>query len=131
MLWLLIYALAISLYDWRTRRIPNWATLPVFVAGMLARFPGSLDLWLASLILLLAWGSKSMGGGDVKLWLAILWALPAPFSVQALPCMFATFFLTSLLQMGSRVIRKESPTGSAAPAAWRTIPFLLACWHVH
>ncbi len=95
------------------------------------RFPGSFDLWLASLTLLLAWGSKWMGGGDVKLWLAILWTLPTQFSTQALLWMFVTFFLTSLLQMGWRLIRKQTPTGSAAPAAWRTLPFLLACLYVH
>jgi Flp pilus assembly protein protease CpaA len=100
MLWLFVYALAISLYDWRTRCIPNWVTLPILIVGLIAHFPGSLDLWLASLTLLLAWGSKWMGGGDMKLWLAILWALPTQFSAQALPCVFATFFLTSLLQMG-------------------------------
>ncbi len=131
MLWLFIYAFLISLYDWRTHRIPNWATLPIVLAGVLMRFPGSFDLWLASLTLLLAWGSNWMGGGDVKLWLAILWALPAQFSAQTLPWMFATFFLTSLLQMGWRLIRKQMPTGSAAPAAWRTVPFVLICWYVH
>lgn len=131
MLWLFIFALAISLYDRRTRRIPNWATLPILLVGLIAHFPGSLDSWLASLTLLLAWGSKWMGGGDVKLWLAILWALPPVFSAQTLPWMFVTFFLTSLLQMGWRLIRKQTPTGSAAPAAWRTVPFVLICWYVH
>lgn len=131
MLWLFLYAFVISLYDLRTRRTPNWATLSILVAGLIAHFPGSLDLWLATLTLLLAWGSNRMGGGDVKLWLAILWALPTQFATQALAWMFATFFLTSLLQIGWRVIRKQAPTGWAAPAAWRTIPFLLACWHVH
>ncbi len=131
MLWLFIYAFAISLYDLRTHRIPNWVTLPILVAGLIAHVPGGFDLWLASLILLLAWGRKWMGGGDVKLWLAILWALPAQASTHALPWMFTTFFLTSLLQLGWRLMRKQSPTGSPAPAAWRTIPFLLACWYVH
>ncbi len=131
MLWLFIYAFVISLYDWRTHRIPNWATLPILLVGLIAHFPGSLDSWLASLTLLLAWGSKWMGGGDVKLWLAILWALPPVFSAQTLLWMFVTFFLTSLLQMGWRLIRKQTPTGSAAPAAWRTLTFLLACLYVH
>ena len=34
MIWLFIYVLAISLYDLRTRRIPNWYTLPLIIAGM-------------------------------------------------------------------------------------------------
>ncbi len=131
MFWLLIYALAISLYDWRTHRIPNWATLPILVAGLIAHFPGSFDLWLASLTLLLAWGSRWMGGGDVKLWLAVLWALPREWSTQALPIMFMTFFLSSLAQILWRMIRKQPTSHAPTPAAWRTIPFVLACWHVH
>jgi Flp pilus assembly protein protease CpaA len=47
MTWLLIYLLAVSLYNLRTRRIPNWCTLPVIIAGLIAHFPGSIDLWLA------------------------------------------------------------------------------------
>ncbi len=131
MLWLFIYVLAISLYDLRTQRIPNWYTLPLLVAGLIAHFPGSFDLWLASLTLLLAWGSRWMGGGDVKLWLAVLWALPVEFSTQALPLMFIAFFLTSLAQILWRTIRKQSTVHVLTPAAWRTIPFLLACWYVH
>ncbi len=131
MLWLFIYVLAISLYDLRTRRIPNWATLPLLIAGLIAHFPGSLDLWLASLTLLLTWGSRWMGGGDVKLWLVMMWALPADSSTQALPIMFITFFLTSLGQILWRVIRKQSTAYTPTPAAWRTIPFVLACWYVH
>jgi Flp pilus assembly protein protease CpaA len=76
MTWLFIYVLAISLYDLRTRRIPNWYTLPLILAGMIAHFPGSLELWLASLALLSAWASHWVGAGDTKLWIALLWALP-------------------------------------------------------
>jgi Flp pilus assembly protein protease CpaA len=69
MTWLLIFILAVSLYDWRTRRIPNWCTLPVIMAGMIAHFPGSLDLWLACFLLVSAWSGGWMGAGDVKLWM--------------------------------------------------------------
>jgi hypothetical protein len=47
MTWLLIYLLAVSLYDLRTRRIPNWCTFPLIIAGMIAHFPGHMDLWFA------------------------------------------------------------------------------------
>ncbi|MBI5955092.1 MAG: prepilin peptidase [Chloroflexi bacterium] len=40
MIWLLIYVSAISLCDLRTRRIPNWYTLPILLAGFIAHFPG-------------------------------------------------------------------------------------------
>jgi len=80
MTWLFIYVLAISLYALRTRRIPNRYTLPLILAGMVYRFPGHLDVWLASFALLSAWASDWMGAGDVKLWMALLWALPVESS---------------------------------------------------
>ncbi len=131
MLWLFIYVLAISLYDLRTRRIPNWYTLPLLIVGLIAHLPGCFDLWLACLTLLLAWASGWMSAGDAKLWLAVLWALPSESSTQALPIMFITFFLTSLLQIIWRWNRKQSTANSPTPAAWRTIPFVIACWYVH
>ena len=131
MIWLLIYALAISLYDLRTRRVPNWYTLPLIAAGITSHFPGHLDLWLASFALLSAWASDLMGAGDAKLWMALLWALPVDATSQSLPFMFISFFITSLAQTLWRMARKQSPTNSLTPAAWRTIPFILMCWYVH
>ena len=131
MIWLFIYVLAISLYDLRTRRIPNWHTFPLIIAGVAAHFPDHFDLWLASFALIFAWASDWMGAGDVKLWLALLWAVPIEFSSQPLFLMFISFFFTGLVQITWRVARKQSPTNSLAPAAWRTIPFILLCWYVH
>lgn len=131
MTWLLLYVLALSLYDLRTRRIPNWATFPLIVAGIIAHFPTSPEIWLASLGLFLAWTNGWMGAGDVKLWIALLWALPIEDSTRALPLMFLTFFFTSLLQLVWRWIRKQPTTNLPTPAAWRTIPFLLLCWYAH
>ncbi len=131
MTWLFFYALALSLYDLRTRRIPNWATLPLIVAGLAAHFPGSPDVWLASLGLFLAWANGWMGAGDAKLWIALLWALPVEMSTQALPMMFLTFFFTGLVQLAWRLIRKQPVTFLLTPGAWRAIPFLLLCWYVH
>jgi hypothetical protein len=59
----------------------------------------------------------------VKLWLAILWALPMEFSVQAIPLMFVSFFLSGLSQILWRSLKKQSTTNSLTPAAWRTIPY--------
>ena len=131
MIWVLIYALAISLYDLRTRRIPNWYTLPLIMAGMISHFPGHFDLWFASFALLSAWASDLMGAGDVKLWMALLCALPADATSQSLPFMFISFFITGLAQILWRVSRKQSISHSLTPAAWRTIPFILMCWYVH
>ena len=131
MIWLFIYVFAISLYDLRTRQIPNWYTVPVLIAGLIVHFPGYPDLRFASFVLLLAWAKRWMGAGDVKLWLAVLWALPTELSSHLLFCVFASFFLTGLVQILWRMVRKQSPTHQLTPGAWRTIPFLFLSWYVH
>lgn len=131
MTWLLIYLLVVSLYDLRTRRIPNWYTIPLILAGMVAHFPGSMDLWLACLMLLSAWASDWMGAGDVKLWMALLWALPDSNIPSLIPLVFLSFILTGIVQVVWRLIHKQPVRGIKTPAAWRTIPFLLMVWHVH
>jgi Flp pilus assembly protein protease CpaA len=73
-----------------------------------------------------------MGAGDVKLWLALLWALPVEYGLNAVPLIFPSFLLTAMLQLLWRSIKKHRPlVEQKAPAAWRTIPFLLMCWYVH
>jgi Flp pilus assembly protein protease CpaA len=131
MIWLFTYVFAISLYDLRTRRIPNWTTFPILFAGLIAHTPGQMEIWFASLGMIFAWSRGIMGAGDAKLWLAILWALPVESTSNVLPLMFLSFLLTSLLQLLWRAIRKQPLTEQKSPAAWRTIPFLLLCWYVH
>ena len=126
-----IFVIAISIYDLQTRRIPNWCSIPLLIAGLIAHFPGTPDLWFASLFLFFAWVKGGMGAGDVKLWIAVLWALPAEYSIQAYPLIFLTFLLTGLGQILWRIPRKQALTKSLTPGAWRTIPFLLMCWYVH
>lgn len=131
MIWLSLYVLALSLYDLRARRIPNWATFPLIVAGFIAHFPGYPDIWFVSIGLFLAWANGWMGAGDAKLWITLLWALPVNISAQAIPLIFLIFFLTGLLQLAWRWIRKQPIANLLTPGAWRTIPFLLLCWYVH
>ena len=131
MIWLLIYLLAISLYDLRTRRIPNWCTLPLISAGMIVHFPGHKDLWLICFLLVSTWASGWMGVGDVKLWMAILWALPNT-NIPSLTLLVSTsFLLTGIAQILWRFIRRQTISGIKSPAAWRVIPFLVMVWYVH
>jgi Flp pilus assembly protein protease CpaA len=90
-----------------------------------------MENWLACLALVFAWVRGYMGAGDVKLWLALLWALPVEFTSNTLSLMFSSFLLTALLQLFWRAIRKQPLVEQKTPAAWRTIPFLLLCWYVH
>ena len=131
MTWLLFYILAVSLYDLRTSRIPNWCTLPLILAGMIAHFPGHMDLWLTCLMLLSAWSGVWMGAGDAKLWMAALWALPDTNIPSLILLVFLSFLLTGIVQMLWRFIRRQAISGTKSPASWRVIPFLLMYWHVH
>lgn len=131
MTWLLIYLLVISLYDLRVRSIPNWSTYPLILAGIIAHFPGNMDLWLVCFLLLSAWAGGGMGAGDVKLWMSILWSLPDTNNSSLLPLVFLSFLITGGVQFFWRLIQKQSLTGVKSPAAWRAIPFLLMVWYVH
>ena len=131
MIWLLIYLLLVSLYDLRTHRIPNWCTMPLIIAGMIAHFPGSPELWLACFVLASAWFSGWMGAGDVKLWMAVLWALPELPTSSLILLVSISFLITGLAQIIWRSMHKQPLGGNKAPAAWRTIPFLLMFLYVH
>lgn len=97
MTWMLFYILAVSLYDLCTYRIPNWSTYPLILAGMIAHFPGNMDSWLASFLLLSAWASGGMGAGDVKLWMAVLWSLPDTNIPSLLLLVFLSFLITGVM----------------------------------
>jgi Flp pilus assembly protein protease CpaA len=133
MLWIALFLLTVfvSLYDLRTRRIPNWVTLPVFLAGLIAHFPGTIPITLACILFIVAYANCWMGAGDAKLWIALMWAIPPGDPEKAIGVMLVTLFVTGLAQMLMRWIRKAPLTGISSPAARRTIPFVLALWYVH
>ena len=130
MTWLLFYILAVSLYDMRIRSIPNWCTLPLIIAGMIANFPGHMDLWLVCFLLVSAWASGWMGAGDVKLWMAVLWALPDANIPSLILLVSISFLLTGITQILWRFIHRQNISGIKSPAAWRVIPFLVMVWYV-
>ena len=129
--WLLMYLVVVSVYDLREHRIPNWCTLPLIAAGLVAHFPGYVDLWLVCLMLVSAWSSGWMGAGDVKLWMAVLWALPDTYIPSLILLVSMSFLLTSVAQMLWRLLRRQTIRGTKSPAAWRAVPFLLMFWYVH
>jgi Flp pilus assembly protein protease CpaA len=122
---LLILVLAVSVYDWRTQQIPAWVTLPLLGVGILAHFPGVVEVWLACGILLISWRFGWIGGGDVKLWMALLWIVPASLSIPAILVAFASKVATALVQIAWRKWRRKTVFGIRSPAAWRAIPFAL------
>jgi len=131
MLALLLYTLAISLYDFRTGKVPNWATLPLLVAGVLVHFPGTYPVWIASLFVFAAWYSHQMGAGDAKLWMALFWTISPEQSANIPLVLFASLLGTALLQILFRVLTHRPLNGQRSPAAWRTIPFILWGLYAH
>ena len=131
MLALFLYTLVLSLYDFRTGKVPNWATLPLVVAGLLAHFPGTFPVWIASLFVFIAWHYHQMGAGDAKLWMALFWAINPEQSASIPLVLFASLLGTALLQIFFRVMTHRSLSGKRSPAAWRTIPFILWSLYAH
>lgn len=124
---ILVWIGAASLYDLRTGKVPNWVTLPLLSVGILAHFPGTIQLWFLSLVLILAWHAGWMSAGDAKLWMALFWVLPSTD-----PMIFFIIFLsTGLLQILVRKIKRQPLTGIRSPGAWRTIPFVIWSLYVH
>ena len=128
---LLALVLLVSLHDLRRGRIPNWVTLPLLGIGLLWNFPGALETWLACLLLFAAWRAGWLGGGDAKLWMALLWLAPGALAqavtTNASPVlvMSGIFVLTALVQLLWRKFQKMPLTGHKSPGAWRTIPYAI------
>lgn len=123
---LVLLCLFVTLYDFRYRRVPNWTTLPLMLIGFVDSLPGTPALWFGSLLLLTAWGSDWMGGGDIKLWVGLLWCtFPLCGDVVTL-AMFITLIITSMAQILVRVLtRKKDVMGIKLPGAWRSLVFLV------
>jgi len=122
---LLILAIFLAIYDFRTRRVPNWATLPLFITGLVLHFPGVPGTWLGCLLLFSAWHFGVLGGGDAKLWMALLWLAPFELAQPALLVMAVAFLLTAIAQVFWRKLRGRPAWGVRSPGAWRAIPFAL------
>ena len=125
--WLFLFLFSLSLYDLRTGKIPNWATLPLLGLGIILHFPGSPELWLGCGLLFAAWRSGQMGAGDAKLWMMLFWNVPP--DEQDMLFFFLTLLLTATLQIGYRQLRGKPISGLRSPAAWRAIPYLLLVYY--
>ena len=126
---LLALVLAASLYDLRTRRIPNWVTLPLLAAGMALHLPGSSALWIACLLLVLAWWARAFGTGDLKLYLALLWLIPPEQSATAFVLLVLVHLVTGV-GPGLYLALRRLPRDVSRPAAWRSVPFVLALFFI-
>ncbi len=125
MIALLILAVTLAIYDWRTRRVPNWVTFPLLIIGVVLHFPGAPGIWMGCLLLFSAWRFGALGGGDAKLWMALLWLVPVELAQPAVLMMASAFLLTAIVQLIWRKLSGHPVWGVRSPGAWRTIPFVL------
>ena len=116
--------IALSLYDLKYRRIPNWITLPLMLVGFFASFPGNPILWIASAMIFSAWKSGFMGGGDAKLWIGLLWCLYS-ISQNTVVLMFTSLMITAIAQLLVRFLStKKLSIGFRTAGAWRAVVFM-------
>jgi len=133
----LVWLAALSVYDVRQRRLPNWLTLPgaaaVLTAAALAgrgwpALAGAVALGLLYLVVH-AVAPSAMGGGDVKLAIGVgavsgyfgvdVWLLAA----LAAPLLTALWALLELVRRGARTV-PHGPAMCAATAAAAALALL-------
>ena len=104
--------------DWRSRRIPNWLTVPGLVVGVLANFiifgwPGCklalLGAGLGLLLLLPFVALRSLGAGDWKL-VGALGAFLGP--QRLLLVLLGTFLVNGIMAVGLIIWKRR---------VWRTL----------
>ena len=123
---LVVLCMFVTVYDFRYRRVPNEITLPLMLIGIVANYPWSPSLWMGSILMLTAWGPGWMGGGDVKLWMGLLWCTFPIWGDHVTSVMFITLIITSMVQILVRVLmKKKNVMGIKLPGAWRSLVFLI------
>ena len=120
---LFFLSLFVSLYDFRHARIPNWVTIPLFIIGLIFNSPHPIGIYVLLGSFWIAWKLGWMGGGDAKLWMALIVTLPSGY--QMLWTIPLVLFATGALQLLWRKIRGMPLTGIRSPGAWRTLVYLL------
>ena len=123
---LVLLCLYLTVHDLRYRKVPNWITLPLILIGIIVNFPGTPTLWFGNIILLTAWGSGWMGGGDVKLWIGLLWCTFSFWGDSVTLVMFLTLIVTAMAQILVRILaKKRDVIGIKLPGAWRALAYLI------
>ena len=122
---LVIIILGAITFDFQHKRIPNAVTIPMLLGFMFINWPGEPEIWMGCFLLFTRWQMGWMGGGDAKLWMALLWATPTNLAQLSLWVMAVSFTLTGLGQIAWRKWRNTAPTGVQSPGSWRTLPYLI------
>ena len=123
---ILIFALggllvSAGIEDARTREIANWKNAAVALLAPLWWYANGLDIWpdmalqlgvalAVFAVFLLVFHFALMGGGDVKLIVALALWLPFPAYLSMLMVMSIAGGVVTIVMMAERVIKKTSAT---------------------
>ncbi|HPN35569.1 MAG TPA: A24 family peptidase [bacterium] len=132
---LLVIALAAAWWDLRQRRIPNWLTLPAFIAGIGLHVTAEGTAGLSASVLGAAVGAipfavvywlGGMGAGDVKLMAGVgaLFAFPA--AVQALFCIALAGGVLALVRISMHLYQQRAGTKTAGSVRRLELPYGIA-----
>ena len=122
---LVVLVTFLALYDWQMERLPNKVTILLLTGGLFLNWPGAPPIWLGSLLLFSTWQIGGIGGGDAKLWMALLWLTPRALATPALLVFGLVLTLTALAQFLWRSMHSQPSFGTQSPGAWRTVPYVL------
>jgi Flp pilus assembly protein protease CpaA len=109
--------------DQRNRRIPNWLTMSTFALGVILHFPANIETWVGCFLVISAWRARMTGGGDAKLWIALLWLTPTVMVPWSLVVFGGSMLLTGLGQ--KLLLHLRHIEAKPGPAAWRALPYAL------
>lgn len=120
---LLLLVGGLAWFDARACRVPNRVTFLLAAAGLLLNFPGEVVTWAACLALFWSYRLRLIGGGDAKLWLALMWLVPPTAAADAVLAMGMVLAGTGALQIAWRFFHGRAVFGVRSPGAWRALPF--------
>jgi len=125
-----------AVWDWRSRRIPNWLTLPALASGLLFHtfshgvqgFTASLGGAACALLIFgLVYLLGGMGAGDVKLMAAAGALLAMPAALAALFSAVAAGGIIALCAMAWHRARSlRDPSGHPLPLREIRLPYGIA-----
>jgi len=84
-----------------------------------------VEILIACALLFAAWRMGWMGGGDAKLWMALLWLTPVELARLSVLVMFNCLAATGLAQIAWRKLKKQPAFRLRSAGAWRAVPFAL------
>ena len=126
---LAVFLAWVAIFDLCRRRVPNFVSFALLFSGLLLNGVSAAAVIFPVIAgLYLAWRSGGMGGGDAKLWMAMMCFAPVGYALEAVAAMGLVWMATGLVQLAFRRLRRRPLWRLRSPGAWRVVPY--AMWLV-